>query len=79
MEEQITRRDVIISGIENFVEKKNRYIQVILLLVAVITGVAYGYVSEEIQTAIRYTLVMNIFMEVYVLQTKDSIMQKKVN
>lgn len=51
----------------------------ILLLFAIVAGVAYGLVPEEMQTVVRYTLILNIFMELYVLQTKDSIMQKKMN
>ncbi len=73
------KKDIIIRSIENFIETKNRYIQAILLLIAVISGIAYGFVPLEMQTVIRYTLVINIFMELYVLQTKDSIMQNKMN
>lgn len=78
-ERENSKRNIIIDNIEIFIEKKNRYIQVILLLVAVCLGVAYGLVPEELQSAVRYTLVINIFMELYILQTKDSIMQKKMN
>lgn len=73
------KRNVIIDNIEAFIEKKNRYIQVVLLFLAVIAGSIYGFVDENLQTIIRYTLVLNIFMEIYILQTKDSIMQKKIN
>ena len=74
-----TKSDIIIKSIENFIETKNRYIQVILLMIAVILGVMYGFVSEESQTVVRYTLILNVFFEIYVLQTKDSIMQNKMN
>ncbi|MCM1056614.1 MAG: hypothetical protein NC517_03280 [Firmicutes bacterium] len=78
-EREGAKRNVVIDNIERFVEKRNRYIQIVLLLFAVISGAAYGLVPESIQVVVRYTLVLNIFMELYVLQTKDSIMQKKMN
>lgn len=73
------RRNVIIEGIENFIETKNRYIQVILALITVIAGAIYGFAPEDAQTAIRYVLIMDLFVEIYVLQTKDSITQGKLN
>lgn len=73
------KRNIVIRSIENFIETKNRYIQVILLLIAVISGTIYGLVPAQVQTIIRYTLVINIFTEVYILQAKDSIMQNKIN
>lgn len=79
MQKEDVKRNIIIRSIENFIETKNRYIQVILLLIAVISGTVYGFVPVQVQTIIRYTLVINIFMEVYVLQAKDSIMQNKIN
>ncbi len=79
MEKDGNKGDNVIRNIENFIESKNRYIQVILLLIAAISGVAYDFVPEKVQTIIRYTLVINIFMEIYILQTKDSIMQNKIN
>ncbi|MBD5542722.1 MAG: hypothetical protein HDR01_00395 [Lachnospiraceae bacterium] len=78
-EREGAKRNIVIDNIENFVEKRNRYIQIILLLFAVASGAAYELVPEQMQAAVRYTLVLNIFMELYVLQTKDSIMQKKMN
>lgn len=79
VEKKITRSDIVIKNIEYFIETKNRYIQVILLLFVISSEVAYNFVSEEMQTFVRYTLVLNIFMELFVLQTKDSIMQNKIN
>lgn len=78
-EREGAKRNIVIDSIENFIEKRNRYIQVTLLLFAIGAGVAYGLVSEKTQAVVRYTLILNIFMELYILQTKDSIMQKKMN
>lgn len=60
------RRNVIIEGIENFIETKNRYIQVILALITVIAGAIYGFAPEDAQTAIRYVLIMDLFVEIYI-------------
>ncbi|MCM1118742.1 MAG: hypothetical protein NC543_05200 [bacterium] len=79
IENEDYKRNVIVKSIENFIETKNRYIQVILLLIAIISGVIYGLVPANVQTVVRYTLIINIFMEIYVLQAKDSIMQNKLN
>lgn len=79
MKNNVEKKDIIIKSIESFIDKKNSYIQVILLLIAVISGLAYDFVSVEIQTMIRYILSINIFMEIYVIQAKDSITQNKIN
>lgn len=78
-EKENVKPNIIIDSIESFIEKKNRYIQIALLLFAITAGVAYGIVPENWQVVILYTLVINVFMELYVLQTKDSILQKKMN
>lgn len=67
------KKDRIVRAIENFVETKNRYLQVILVLTSVTAGAVYGFVPDGVQTILRYTLVLDLFMEVYILQTKDSI------
>lgn len=73
------KKDRIVRAIENFVETKNRYLQVILVLTSVTAGAVYGFVPDGVQTILRYTLVLDLFMEVYILQTKDSITQGKLN
>lgn len=73
------KNDRIVRLIENFVETKNRYLQVFLILTTVTVGAVYGFVPDGVQTILRYTLILDLFMEIYILQAKDSITQGKLN
>lgn len=66
------------KGIEDFIEKRNGIIQLVILLGFIVVGALYGFGLQE-ELPVMIEILGIIVMELLILNVKDSIMHQKMN